>query len=202
MNLASAHRSFTHYGAVLALGLMATTPALAAERHVFDPDHTEIRFSWDHMGFSTTSAYFREVEGTLLFDEDEPAASEIDVAIAIDGIDTGRSDFTEHLLSDDFFDVDNHPEARFVSREIRDQGDDRYAVDGELTLHGNTRDVTLDVTINRVGENPVSEARTIGLDATTTVSRSAFGMDKYTPMVGDDVTIDISAEMPRAADLD
>ncbi len=202
MNRSRTCRSFVHCGTVLALGLVATTPAIAAERHVFDPDHTEIRFSWDHMGFSTTSAYFRDFDGALLYDEDEPTNSEIDVTIDIAGIDTGRAEFTEHLLSDDFFDVDTYPDARFVSREIHDQGDDRYAVDGELTLHGTTRDVTLDVTINRIGENPISEARTIGFDATTTVSRSAFGMGMYTPMVGDDVTITISAEMPRAADLD
>lgn len=202
MNPASLCRPLAHCGAVLALGLMATTPALAAERHVFDSDHTEIRFSWDHMGFSTTSAHFRGVDGALAFDEDEPTASEIEVTIDIASLDTGREDFTEHLLSDDFFDVDTHPEARFVSSEIRARGENQYEVDGELTLHGTTRDVTLDVTINRIGENPLSEARTIGLDASTVVSRSAFGMGRYTPMVGDEVTIDISAEMPREADLD
>jgi polyisoprenoid-binding protein YceI len=187
---------------ILATCVTLAPAALAAETYVFDQDHTEVRFSWDHLGFSTTSAYFRDMTGTLRFDEDDPAASEVDVTIDAHSIDTGRAEFTEHLRSDDFFHVEEYPEVHFTSTEIHADGDDQYRVDGELTIRGITRDVTLDVTINRIGDNPVSGARTIGFNAETQVMRSDFDLDMYVPAVGDEVTIHISSEMPREADLD
>jgi len=187
---------------ILPTGLTVASTAIAAEEYVFDRDHTEIRFSWDHLGFSTTSAYFRDMTGTLHFDEDDPGASEVDVTIDAHSVDTGRADFTEHLRSDDFFHVEEYPELRFTSTGIRADGDDRYRVDGELTIKGITHDVTLDVTINQIADNPVSGARTIGFDAETEVLRSDFDLDMYVPAVGDEVTIHISSEMPREADLD
>ncbi len=176
--------------------------AMADEPYVFDENHTEIRFSWDHLGFSTTSAYFREVSGTLHFDEDNPTASELEMTLPINGLDTGRPEFTEHLLSEDFFEADTYPEGHFRSTAIHSDGDNRYRVEGELTLREITQDVTLDVTINNIGENPISGDRTIGFDAATDVLRSDFDMGMYTPMVGDEVTIEVSSEMIHEADLD
>lgn len=188
---------------VTAITAFLLTPAvIAGEAYVFDDDHTEIRFSWDHLGFSTTSAYFREFSGTLHFDEDDPTASEFDMTIPMEGLDTGRPEFTEELLGADFFDADNHPEANFTTTDIRTAGDDRYTLDGELTLRGTTQEVSLDVTINQIDENPITGARTIGFDAAGEVLRSDFGMDEFVPMVGDEVQIEISAEMMRADDLD
>lgn len=198
-------RSFARRLALLCIlpaGLTVTSTAIAAEEYAFDRDHTEIRFSWDHLGFSTTSAYFRDMTGALHFDEDDPGASTVDVTIDAHSIDTGRAEFTQHLRSDDFFHVEEYPEARFTSTAIHVDGDDQYRVDGELTIRGITRDVTLEVTINQIADNPISGARTIGFDAQTQVLRSDFDLDMYAPMVGDEVTIHISSEMPRAADLD
>lgn len=184
------------------IAVMAPGTALGAEKYVFDPNHTEIRYSWEHFGFSTTSAYFRDFDGTLMFDQDDITASRVEVTIDTTSISTGRDDFTEHLLSEDFFHVDEYPEARFVSTAIHPAGDDRYTVEGELTIRGITRDVELDVTINRIGESPATGAHTIGFNAETQVRRSEFDLGMYTPAVGDEVTIRISSEMPREADLD
>lgn len=186
-----------------AILILATAqPAVAADEYVFDPNHTEIRFSWDHLGFSTTSAHFREYSGTLMLEEEDIPNSRIEVMIDTTSIDTGRPDFTEHLRSEDFFHVEEYPQARFVSTDIAARGDDRYTVEGELTLHGVTREVALDMAINRIGESPVTEARTVGFNAETTVSRGEFDMGMYTPAVSDAVDIRISAEMSRRADLD
>lgn len=189
------------FGVALACALFLA-PAAAAEEYIFDLDHTEIRMSWSHLGFSTTSAYFRTVDGSLHFNESDPAASTIEVVIDTASIDTGRPEFDAHLRSDDFFHVDEFPQGHFRSTEMEPRGDHRYDVHGELTLMGITRPVTLDVTLNRIDVNPVTDVHTIGLDATAEVDRSDFDLGLFTPMVGDRVEITISSEMIRKADLD
>ncbi len=182
--------------------LALAQPALAAETYVFDKGHTDIQFSWDHFGFSTTSAEFEEFSGELRFDPEDRANSSIDVTIDVGSVDSGFATFNEHLTEKpEWFDTDQYPKATFTSTKIKALGNDRLRVTGDLTLKGVTREVTLDTTINKIGQHPVTEARTIGFDATTTVNRSAFDMGKYAPNVGDEVTISISSEMQRESDL-
>lgn len=187
--------------ALIAAALLLAQPALAAEKYVFDQQHTEIEFLWDHLGFSTTSANFTEFDGALMFDEADPTASNVKVTIQTDSLDSNIPELDEHLRGEDFFEVEEYPEATFESTAVRATGENRYEVDGELTLHGHTEPVTLDVTINKVAMHPMSEAKTIGFDANTTVSRGTFGLGMYAPAVSDEVEIRISSEMPREADL-
>jgi polyisoprenoid-binding protein YceI len=177
-------------------------PALAAETYVFDKAHTNIQFSWDHFGFSTTSAGFEEFSGELQFDPEDRANSSIEVTIDLDSVDSGFDTFNEHLTEKpEWFNTDEYPEATFTSTGIEALGEDRLRVTGDLTLKGVTKEITLETTINKIGKHPVSNAKTIGFDATTTVSRSAFDMGQYAPSVGDEVTISISSEMQRESDL-
>ena len=188
--------------AIASLGLVAAQPLLAAETYVFDNNHTEVEFEWTHFGFSHTSADFRDVSGTLKFDEDAVTESSIDVTIRIESLVTGREYFTAHLLSADFFDWVNHKTATFESTSVeKASGDNAYEVTGDLTIKGVTREVVFDVTILKVGKHPATKAKTVGFDATTTVSRSAFDLGKYAPAVGDEIRIDISSEMQRKSDL-
>jgi polyisoprenoid-binding protein YceI len=187
----------------MAAAVALTPPVLAAEAYVFDAAHSNVQFSWNHFGFSTTSAEFEDFSGQLMYNADEPTQSAIDVEIDMASVDSGVDTFNGHLRNKpEWFDVDKHPTAHFDSTNIEAVGDNRYHVTGDLTLKGVTREVTLDTMINKIGKHPTTKARTIGLDATTTVSRSQFDMGKYAPAVSDDVTIDISAEMQRKADLD
>ncbi len=182
--------------------LALAQPVLAAETYVFDKAHTNIQFSWDHFGFSTTSAEFEEFSGELRFDPENRANSSVEVTIDLDSVDSGFDTFNGHLREKpEWFDTEMYPEATFTSTEIEALGDNRLRVTGDLTLKGVTKEVTLDTTINKIGQHPVTKAKTIGFDATTTVSRSAFNMDKYVPSVGDEVTISISSEMQRKSDL-
>lgn len=182
--------------------LALAQPALAAETYVFDKAHTNIQFSWDHFGFSTTSAEFEEFSGELRFDPDDHANSSVEVTIDLDSVDSGFDTFNGHLTEKpEWFDTAQYPEATFTSTEIEALDDNRLRVTGDLTLKGVTREVTLETTINKIGQHPVTNAKTIGFDATTTVSRSAFNMGKYAPSVGDEVTISISSEMQRESDL-
>ena len=176
--------------------------ALAAEEYVFDNAHTNIHFEWSHFGFSTTSAEFEQFSGSLMFDEDDVAQSDVRVTIDLASVDSGFETFNGHLRNKaEWFNVEEYPEATFESTGIEQVGDGRYEVTGDLTLKGVTREVTLDTTINKIGQHPVTKAKTIGFDATTTVSRSAFDMGKYAPSVSDEVTIRISSEMQRKSDL-
>ncbi len=189
--------------ATVALAALALAhPVLAAETYVFDKAHTNIQFSWDHFGFSTTSAEFEEFSGELQFDPEDRTNSSIDVTIDLDSVDSGFDTFNGHLTEKpEWFNTEEYPEATFTSTAIEALGDNRLRVTGDLTLKGVTKEVTLETTINKIGQHPVTEAKTIGFDATTTVSRSAFDMGKYAPSVGDEVTISISSEMQRESDL-
>lgn len=182
--------------------LALAQPALAAETYVFDKAHTNIQFSWDHFGFSTTSAEFEEFSGELQFDPEDHANSSVEVTIDLDSVDSGFDTFNGHLREKpEWFNTEQYPEATFTSTGIEAVGDNRLHVTGDLTLKGVTKEVTLDTTINKIGQHPVTNAKTIGFDATTTVSRSAFNMGKYAPSVSDEVTISISSEMQRESDL-
>lgn len=193
-------RMLSTTAALAALAL--AQPALATETYVFDQAHTNIQFHWDHFGFSTTSAEFEEFSGELQFDPENTANSSVDVTIDLDSVDSGFETFNGHLTEKgEWFDTDRHPEATFTSTDIKELGQNRLRVTGDLTLKGITREVTLETTINKIGQHPVSEAKTIGFDATTTVSRSAFDMGQYAPSVGDEVTITVSSEMQRKSDL-
>ena len=188
-------------GLVLA-GTMATAlPALAAEEYVFDQSHTQILFEYDHLDFSVTQGAFTAWEGTLMVDEADPAASRLDVTLQADSLETGAADRNAHLLSDDFFAAEAHPAITFVSTAVEQIGESTLAVTGDMTIRGTTVPVTFDVVVNQLAAHPMTSQRTLGFTATTTVSRSAFGLDMFTPYVGDAVAIRVSGEAIRKADL-
>lgn len=189
--------------AAATIALLLMQPALAAtEEYVFDKSHTDIRFMVDHFGYSTITGDFHEFDGRLLLDEDNLANSSIEVTIDLRSLDSGWEDRDEHFKSEDFLEVSEYPRATFASTSITADGEERYEVDGELTMHGITRPVTLDVEVNKIGTHPLTGARTIGFDATTSIKRSEFDAGMHAPAVSDEVTIHITSEMPRKADLE
>lgn len=187
---------------IASLAFIAVPPVLAADSYVFDNNHTEIEFEWTHFGFSKTSAEFRDVSGTLMFDESDVTNSSIEVTLNVQSLWTGRDYFTAHMLSADFFDWVNHKTATFESTGItKTSGADDYEVTGDLTIKGITREQTFDVHINKIGQSPATNARTVGFDAVTTVSRKAYDLGMYAPAVSDEVRITISSEMSRKSDM-
>jgi polyisoprenoid-binding protein YceI len=173
---------------------LATAPVFAAS-YVLDPPHTQVVFSWNHFGFSNPSAQFGKIDGTLEFDQAHPTQSSVKVTIPLASINTNVPDLNEHLQKPDFFDSAKYPDATFQSTKV-EQGakPDKLKVTGNLTLHGVTKPVVLDVTINKVGEHPMRKAPAAGFDATTTLKRSDFGIKAYVPMVSDDIKIHITSE--------
>jgi polyisoprenoid-binding protein YceI len=185
------------FALVLALAL-ASGAALAAEKYTFEPTHSQVNFTYMHLGLSQQTQQLRTVGGTLMLDAEDLTKSSVDVTIDMNSIDTGVAKFDEHLKSADFFDTAQFPTATFKSTAVEKAGDNKLKVAGDLTLHGVTRPVVLDVTVNKLGEHPMAKKPAAGFNATTTVKRSDFGLGGYVPAVGDEVAISIASEFLKA----
>ena len=187
---------------LLSAALAGAVFAASAESvdYRMDPTHTMVLASWNHFGYSNPTANFGDATGTISYDADAPANSKVEVVLPMSGLTSFVPDLDEHLRSADFFDAAQFPEARFTSTSVRDLGEGRLEVTGNLTLHGVTRPVVLDATLNKAAPHPMGNTPTIGFDATTTINRSEFGIDKYVPMVSDAVTIRITTEASVAGE--
>lgn len=180
--------------AAVAAAALCAAPAFAAETFYFDPTHTSVTWHAGHFGFSTPSGKFASVNGSVTLDEQAPQNSNVEVTIDTAVLVTGVEKFDAHLKSADFFNVEKFPAATFKSTKVNVTGKDTAKVEGDLTLLGVTKPVTLDVKLNKVGENPFSQKKQVGFTASTVIKRSEFGISYALPNVPDDVKIDIEAE--------
>lgn len=184
-----------------ALLAFAAAPAFAAPvTYKLDPTHTNVLAQWSHFGFSNPSADFGGVEGTLVYDAANVANSSVQVTLPLSGLEGFSAKFNEHLRSADFFDAAKFPNATFKSTKVEAAGEGKLKVTGDLTVKDITRPVVLDVTLNKAGDHPMTKTPTIGFDATTTLSRTEFGVGNYAPAVSDEVKLRITTEasVPKA----
>ena len=172
----------------------AVSVQAAPVTYKLDPAHTMVLFSWNHFGYSNPTANFGLGEGTLVFDEQHPANSSVEVTLPLANLDSHVPALDEHLKKPDFLDAGKYPTVTFKSTAVESLGGNKFKVTGDLTVHGMTRPVVLDATLNKAEFNPMFKADVIGFDATTTIKRSEFGVGGGMPMVGDDVTIRITTE--------
>jgi polyisoprenoid-binding protein YceI len=170
--------------------------AFAADAYKLDPNHTYATWHVNHFGFSELTGKWM-AEGNLILDKEKPENSKVNVTIQVANFNTGIPKLDEHLASDDFFDVKKFPTATFVSDKVDVTGSTTAKVHGILTVHGVSKPVTLDVTLNKEGEHPMNQKLTAGFSATTELKRSDFGVGKYAPNVGDEVKITITAEAEK-----
>lgn len=181
--------------AAFALALAASFGVAAKPaNYQIDPSHTVVLASWSHFGYSHPSANFGEASGTLVYDAENVAKSSVEVTLPLSGLDTFVPKLDEHLKSADFLDAAKYPTITFKSNMVHDMGGGKLMIMGDLTVHGVTKPVTLDATLNSASVNPMTKAQTIGFDATTTIKRSEFGVGAYVPMVGDEISIRITTE--------
>ena len=165
-----------------------------------DNSHTNVLFSLSHMGFSHYYGRFNTIEGTLNFDAKAPEKSKLDVKIDIASVDTNNHKLEEELRGPNWFDAGKFPKATFTSTKVEKISDTKGKVTGDLTIHGITKPVVLDVTLNGAGQNPMMAVPELGFSATTQIKRSDFGIAQYIPMVGDDVTLTIESELHLPAE--
>ena len=162
-----------------------------------DPEHASLLFKLDHLGFSQLVGRFDRFDATLDFDPADPTAAHLTVLVETASIDFDLPAFEEQLRGPEWFDAARFPQARFESRAIELTGADTGRVEGELTLHGATAPVTLEVTFNGAGDSLLTGRYTLGFAASATLLRSDFGLGAYAPAVGDAVTLEIHAELQR-----
>jgi polyisoprenoid-binding protein YceI len=157
-----------------------------------DPNHTFVRFAYNHLGFSTQESRFNTVSGTVTYDPAAKSAS-IDILINAKSVDTGSDLFNEHIQGADYLNTAQYGTATFKSTSVKFDGDKPVSIQGNLTVKGVTKPVTLTVTSFKHGTNMMKKDA-IGADATGTIKRSDFNMGKAVPLVSDEVALEIVIE--------
>lgn len=176
--------------------LLATTSAAAVaapETYQVDGTHTFPRFSYNHHGLSIQTSQFNITTGTVTLDK-EARTGAVDITIDTRAIDTGSAVFNEHIQAEDFLDTAKYPTATFKSTRVVFEGDQPRAIEGDLTIKGITKPVTLQVTHFAAMTHPMLKKDAIGANASTLIKRSEFNAGKYAPHVGDEVTITVAIE--------
>lgn len=192
-----ANRTVTFLSAALLAA--ASLPALAQGTHnpadvqsgefTVDPNHTQVGFTVLHIGFSNFSGRLSEVSGTLSLAGGDHSASKISVSIPAKTFNTPVDKLSGELVSSDWFDAAKYPTITFSSTKVTPTGADTATIEGNLTMHGVTKPITLSAKFIGAGPSPMTKAYTVGFDATGTVKRSEFGVTKYVPFISDDVEL-------------
>jgi polyisoprenoid-binding protein YceI len=178
-----------------ALALTLSGATIAAPQPVtIDESHTRILFFINHLGYSEMYGDFSDFDIELALDAEDHSQSTVKATIRADSVDMRHDGLNKHLKNEDFFNVEEHPEITFESVSVKSIGENRLMVHGNVTLLGVARPAALDVTINNIGEHPMSKKPWAGFTATTTLKRSDFGMGYALPAVGDEVRLQIGLE--------
>ena len=187
-------KKLNRIAAALTFTTLAVTTAMAAPKTFeIDGSHTFPRFSYSHFGYSTQVSRFDNTTGTVVFDADAKTGS-VDITIDMKSVNTGFADFNGHIQGEDFLDTAKFPKATFKSTKVNFQDGKPASIEGQLTIKGVTKAVTLTVTSFQAMPHPMLKKDAIGANAFTVIKRSEFNAGKYAPYVGDEVRIDIALE--------
>ena len=180
-------KSFRKLGLATA-SLVFALPAMSAwagQVYQSDAGHTEVRFGWSHAGVSNQHGEFTTVDATVDLDPDDVEASSVTVTIDASSVSTGVADLDDHLRSGDFLEVETYPEITFESTKITQTSDTTADVEGNLTIHGVTKPVTLAATLTHMGAHPVGEffdyysGEWIAFSAETEIDHMEFGVGEF-----------------------
>jgi polyisoprenoid-binding protein YceI len=184
---------------------MLTTTPLPVGTWTFDPNHSGVHFKVRHLGLTNVRGRFNGLDASLVVGEDL-STTRFDATIQIDSIDTNQADRDAHLRSTDFFSAEAHPTMTFKSTTIRDLGSDEYEAEGELTINGITKPVTLAVEFGGAIEHPGDGKVHAGFIATAQILRDDFGIDFNMPLgidkfaLGKKIDIDIDVQFTAPQD--
>jgi polyisoprenoid-binding protein YceI len=192
------HRCATALAVLVALP--AAAQAAQPETYGFDPVHTRVMFAISHAGFSQAIGTVSGSAGRLSFDRDDWRGAKLEVQVPLTRLDLGDSKWNKATLAANLLDGKRYPLARFVSERVEPVANDpdRAQVCGQLTLHGVTAPLCMDVKLNQLKRHPLPPFhRTAGFSATARLSRAAFGIDSWKSVIGDEVELRIEAEAIR-----
>ncbi|NRD70459.1 polyisoprenoid-binding protein [Psychrobacter okhotskensis] len=182
---------------LISSALAITTMASAAlpSQWQLDDSHTRVGFSVNHLGFSTTMGHFGDVQGTVNYDIKTPNKTNMNFTIATDSIDTNWDARDKHLKTDEFFNVAKYPTMTFKSTKVSFINPQQAKITGDFTMLGQTKPLTLDVTLNKIANSPLTKEPVIGFRATGNIDRAAYGMTAYAAGITTDVPIQIDGEL-------
>lgn len=183
----------------LAVASIATFSIAKPVAYKIDPTHTATVFSWNHLGFSTPSANFTDIQGTINVDNEKPANSSVNVTIPVSSINSNVPALDKEFQQEGWFDAAKYPNITFKSTKLETKDKKHFKITGDLTVKGITKPVVLDAVLNKRGIHPMSKLDTVGFNATTSFNRSAFGIGNLVPNVGDKITVNITTEASVAA---
>ncbi|MDQ2067714.1 YceI family protein [Xinfangfangia sp. CPCC 101601] len=189
---------FRTAAAVSAFALLAAPAFAEAEKYTIDPSHSQIVFTYNHLGYSTTTSMFSGFEGEIMFDQANPEASSVSVSFPANSMITGWDARTQHFMTADFFDPAKDQTVSFKSTAIKVTGDKEADITGDLTINGVTKSVVIDAELNQAGEHPMEKKMWAGFSGEITILRSDFGLGAFTPFIGDEINIDIEIEAAKA----
>jgi polyisoprenoid-binding protein YceI len=178
--------------------LAIVSSSYAAESYKIDTNHADLLFSIEHAGFTQKHGSFRDFAGVLQYDSAKPENSKVDVVVKTASLDTALPARDKDLKGAQFLDTEKFPEMRFESTKVVPGKNEELRIEGNLTLHGVTKSITLDAKLNKSGPNPFDKTPTLGFSATGSLKRSDFGIVTYIPMIGDLVQITLDVEFRRA----
>lgn len=182
-----------------------TAPATLTGSYTIDPSHSRIGFVARHAMVTKVRGNFNEFDGSGYFDVEHPENSRVELTIKAESIDTRSTDRDGHLKSNDFFDMENHPEIRFVSTAVEQVDAENYRVTGDLTIKGVTQPVTVSFEFTGAAVDPFDNQR-IGFEGSTQVNRKDWGLDWNAPLsaggvlVGEKVTLEFEVSAIRNPD--
>ncbi|ENX35322.1 hypothetical protein F889_00989 [Acinetobacter colistiniresistens] len=182
----------------LAITLASSVTLAAPVDYKIDPTHTATVFSWNHFGFSTPSANFTDIQGTIKVDNAKPANSSVEVTIPLSSVNTNVAALDKEFQEEAWFNAAKYPNITFKSTKVETKDKKHFKITGDLTVKGVTKPVVLDAVLNKQGEHPMAKVPAIGFNATTSFNRSAFGIGNYVPNVGDKITVNITTEATAA----
>lgn len=177
----------------------STLTALAQDSWQIDPKHTAAQFSVRHLGISTVRGAFTKVSGTVQYDPANPAKDSIQATIDTSSVDTRVDARDNDIRSAHFLDAQKYPTITFQSKKIESAGDGKLKVTGDLTLHGVTKEVVLDVDGPSAPLKDQRGGERMGASATTKITRQDFGITAAEGVVGNDLSLTIDIEMIREA---
>lgn len=173
---------------------------LRSGAYILDKDHAALLFKINHLGFSTFIGRFTDFEASLDFDPENIQNSSLEVVVNMSGLDVNLPEFEQELLGPNWFDAEQFPQAIFRSTSYLGETEGGFQFQGDLTLHGVTAPITLDINFHGGGRNFLTRKYTLGFSASTVFQRSAFGVDRFTNFgVGDDVELEIHVEFQDAS---
>lgn len=168
-----------------------------AGTYAVDPNHTQVEFTVSHMGFSNYTGTFSGASGELTLDPKAAGKSTLKVSVPVKSVMTTSAKLDEELKSAQWIDATQFPDMTFVSTKVTLEGKDKAKVSGDLTLHGVTKPVVLDVTFVGAGTNPLSKKYTVGFEAKGEIKRSDFGVKTYVPLIGDALHLTIAGAFEK-----